>query len=128
MFCRTCGNQIPDASTICTSCGLPTGVLASAPQYGMQPAQNFSIGPGGQQMVPYDPQAKSKIAAGLLSIFLGSFGVGRFYLGHVGLGIAQILVTLFTCSLGGWIWGLVEGIMILNGSIKTDAEGRLLRD
>ncbi len=124
MFCRTCGNQIPDASTICTSCGVPTGVMAPAPQYGMvQPAQNAQGG-----VVAYDPQAKSKMAAGLLSIFLGQFGVGRFYLGHVGLGIAQIAVTVLTCGLGGWIWGLVEGIMILTGSMNTDAEGRPLRD
>jgi hypothetical protein len=70
---------------------------------------------------------KSKIMAGLLGIFLGGFGVHRFYLGFTGIGIAQIFVTLFTCGLGGW-WGLIEGILILSGSMDRDADGRKLRD
>ena len=76
-----------------------------------------------------DPYAKSKIAAGLLGIFLGGFGVHRFYLGYTTIGIIQIVVTVLTCGLGA-IWGLVEGIMILTGAeqFRADAEGRPLRD
>ena len=55
---------------------------------------------------------KSKLAAGLLGIFLGLLGVGRFYRGHIGLGIAQILVTFFTCGAGA-LWGFIEGILVL---------------
>ncbi|OBJ68280.1 TM2 domain-containing protein [Mycobacterium sp. 1274756.6] len=69
---------------------------------------------------------KSKIAAGLLQIFLGSFGVGRFYLGHIGMGIAQLLVTTLTFGVLGWIWGVVDGILILTGRVH-DAQGRPLR-
>jgi TM2 domain-containing membrane protein YozV len=89
------------------------------PQYppGYQPAYD-------QYGRPYSD--KSKVVAGVLGIALGSFGVGRFYTGHVGLGVAQLLVSVFTCGLGH-IWGLVDGIMILvNGG--TDAQGRILRD
>lgn len=76
---------------------------------------------------PFDDR-KSRLVAGLLGILLGGLGVHRFYLGYVGIGIAQILVTLFTC-LAGWIWGLIEGILILTAStITTDAEGRPLKD
>ena len=71
--------------------------------------------------------SKSKLVAGLLQIFLGSFGVGRFYLGYVGIGIAQILVTWLTCGFGA-IWPLIDGIMILTGSVKTDANGNPLSD
>jgi TM2 domain-containing membrane protein YozV len=80
-------------------------------------------------MVPYDPQAKSKIAAGLLGIFLGGFGVHRFYLGFTKIGIIQIVVTIFTCGIGS-LWGFVEGILYLVGSngYTTDATGRPLRD
>jgi TM2 domain-containing membrane protein YozV len=75
----------------------------------------------------YDPR-KSKLLAGLLGIFLGGFGVHRFYLGYIGIGIAQIIVTLCTCGAGA-IWGLIEGIMVLVGSgITTDAEGRTLKE
>lgn len=48
----------------------------------------------------YDPVSglpyseKSKLVAGLLGILLGGFGVGRFYTGHIGLGVAQLMVTL----------------------------------
>ncbi len=77
---------------------------------------------------PYDPYAKSRLTAGLLGIFLGGFGVHRFYLGYTTIGVLQILVTIATCGLGS-IWGLIEGILIISGStITTDAEGRPLRE
>jgi TM2 domain-containing membrane protein YozV len=69
---------------------------------------------------------KSKLTAGLLGIFLGSFGVGRFYLGYTGLGIAQIAATWLTCGLGG-IWPLIDAVMILVGRVP-DAQGRTLRE
>ena len=71
---------------------------------------------------------KSKLVAGLLGILVGGLGVHRFYLGYIGLGIAQIAVTLLTCGVGH-LWGLIEGILILVGSgITTDSEGRPLKD
>ena len=69
------------------------------------------------------------MAAGLLGIFLGCFGVHNFYLGYTGKAVAQLLITVLSCGLL-WIvsaiWGLVEGIMILSGSITVDAEGNPL--
>jgi TM2 domain-containing membrane protein YozV len=85
----------------------------------------------GYAQAAYDPQGrpysdKTKLVAGLLGIFLGGFGVGRFYTGHTGLGVAQLLVSVFTCGFGA-LWGLIDGILILvNGG--TDAQGRVLRD
>ena len=76
-----------------------------------------------------DPQAKSKLVAGLLGIFLGGFGVHRFYLGYTSIGITQIVVTVLTCGIGS-LWGVVEGILYLVGTngFTTDATGRPLRD
>jgi TM2 domain-containing membrane protein YozV len=75
-----------------------------------------------------DPMAKSKVVAGILGILLGGFGIHRFYLGYVGLGIVQIIVTFLTCGFGA-MWGIVEGILILVGSgITADSTGRPLRD
>ena len=74
---------------------------------------------------------KSKLAAGLLGIFLGSLGVHTFYLGYTGKAIAQLLISLLTCGFGAvasGIWGLVEGILILTGSISKDAKGIPLKD
>lgn len=71
---------------------------------------------------------KSKITAGLLGIFLGAWGVHRFYLGYTTMGIIQIVVTFLTCGLGS-LWGFIEGILILCGStITTDANGNPLEN
>ena len=69
---------------------------------------------------------KSKLVAGLLQIFLGGLGIGRFYLGYTTIGIVQIVVTVFTLGIGA-LWPFVDGIMILMGKVP-DAQGRALRD
>jgi TM2 domain-containing membrane protein YozV len=69
---------------------------------------------------------KSKVVAGVLQIVLGTFGVGRFYMGDTKTGVIQLIVSLVTCGIGG-IWGLVDGVLILiNGGV--DGQGRPLRD
>ena len=76
-------------------------------------------------------QQKSKIAAGILGIFLGVFGVHNFYLGYTNKAIAQLLISVLSCgvlAVVSSVWGLVEGIMILTGSINTDAKGIPLQD
>ena len=67
-----------------------------------------------QQAVHKRPQqavncsAKSKKAALLLCIFLGTFGAHRFYVGRPGTGTASL------ATLGGFgIWTLVDFILIL---------------
>lgn len=75
----------------------------------------------------YDPYGrpysdKSKVIAGILQLTLGTLGVGRFYLGNVGIGLAQ----LFTCG-GLGIWSLIDGILLLTGNDHTDEHGRILR-
>lgn len=39
---------------------------------------------------------KSRTTAILLALFLGALGVGRFYLGNTGLGVARIVATIVT--------------------------------
>lgn len=79
----------------------------------------------------YAPDAKSKIAAGLLGILLGAFGIHNFYLGYIGKAVAQLLITLLSLGILSWIsaiWGLIEGVMILVGSINVDGYGKPLKD
>jgi TM2 domain-containing membrane protein YozV len=80
VFCRHCGTRIAASATACPKCGAN---------------QNLN--------------SKSKVAAGLLAIFLGAFGIHRFYLG-------QWWGLFYLLFFWAWIPGLValvEGIVFL---------------
>ena len=66
------------------------------------------------------------VVAGLLGIFLGPLGVHRMYLGFVGIGILQIIVTFVTLGIGG-VWGFIEGVLCLCGAMR-DVDGLPLRE
>ena len=93
----------------------------AAPPYG-QPDAGAPYGVHPVTGVSYSD--KQKLVAGLLQILV-PLGIGRFYMGQTGLGIAQLLVTIFTCGVGA-LWPFIDGIMILIGDPK-DAQGRPLR-
>ncbi len=132
MYCRNCGNVVNDQAVICVTCGVPTGkgnnfcpLCGEATDSMSQVCMKcgFTLNNYGQQ--------KSKLAAGLFGIFLGAFGVHRFYLGYIGIGLAQLLLTVLSCFILSpiiWVWGLIEGILILAGSINKDAKGLALKD
>lgn len=123
MYCRNCGKEVSETAEICVNCGAP-------PKKGVNYCQNCGT--------PTDPIAefctkcgiklasekrKSWLAALLLSLFVGSLGVDRFYLGYIGLGILKLL-TLGGCG----IWSLIDFILIATDNM-TDAKGRpLLKD
>ena len=119
MFCKQCGKPIDDGQELCEEC------KATASANVNQTAQPTTNG------TTVNPEAKSKLAAGLLGIFLGSLGVHNFYLGYTGKAVAQLLISLLSCGMLAWasaIWGLIEGILLLTGSINVDGNGNPLRD
>lgn len=131
-MCKNCGTVVDDTMNNCPNCGAVVEVVAQQPM-GQQPM-------GGQPQMGYQqpqmgyqqPQMaaagqKSKMVAGLLGLFLGAWGIHNFYLGNTGRGVLQIILTIVTCGIAG-IWGFIEGIMILAGSINTDANGVPLKD
>ncbi len=68
-----------------------------------------------------------RILAGIMGIIFGSFGVHNFIYGYTAKGVIQILMStilaIFTCGLSAiaaYIWGLVEGILILTDQIKPN--------
>jgi TM2 domain/GYF domain 2 len=64
---------------------------------------------------------KEWLAALLLSGFLGTLGVDRFYLGYTGLGVLK-LITFGGCG----IWWIIDLILIATGGLK-DSKGLPLR-
>lgn len=130
MFCKNCGNQMDNNAAVCVRCGVAVGNGTSFCQNCGAPTQ-----PGAQvcthcgsalNNIPNGVARKSKIAAGLLGIFLGGLGVHNFYLGYTGKAIAQICLSF--CFGVGAIWGFIEGILILTGTINKDANGIPLSD
>lgn len=121
MFCKYCGKE--NENEICEECKKThsedtINVEATRVQSNNTSASSNS-------------EAKSKIAAGLLGIFLGSLGIHNFYLGYNGKAIAQLLISLLSCgmlSFASAIWGLIEGVLILTGSMSVDANGVPLKD
>ena len=151
MFCKQCGKPIDDGQELCEDCKNAANQNANNMNNNMNNMNNnmnnganynnmnnmnnnMNMNNGGNynnMNQSYNPQAKSKMAAGLLGIFLGALGVHNFYLGFTGKAVAQLLISILSCGTLSWasaIWGLVEGILILTGSINTDGNGNPLRD
>ena len=109
------------------------GYAAQQP-YAQQPGQaayyshnNGYYAPGqGAYQVPYQQplvHTKDHVAAGLLAIFLGVFGVHKFYLGYHTTGFIMLGVTilgsLLTIGIAAgvvWLIGVIEGIIYLTKS------------
>ncbi len=116
--------------------GYPPGV--PGPAYpggfpGPTPGAPYGVDP--VTGLPYSD--KSKIAAGLLQLFFGHLGVGRFYIGSTTIGLIQLCVFLvsiplclvvigfFTWAALG-LWAFIDAIMMFTGSVR-DGHGRPLR-
>lgn len=91
------------------------------------PQQPFGAPQQPYGSAPYTPPSyaqpvvtKDHVAAGLLAIFLGVFGVHKFYLGYNTSGFIMLAVTIlgsiFTLGLAAgvmWVIALIEGIIYL---------------
>jgi TM2 domain-containing membrane protein YozV len=88
------------------------------------------------QWYPPDPP-KSAVAAGLLQLFFGWFGLGRFYVGSLGIPFTQLALGILGIGTVFFIVGFfilvplsistfIDAILMFSGSVK-DKDGRKLR-
>lgn len=129
MYCKNCGNPMDPNAAVCLNCGCAKGTgLSYCANCGqpLTPGAAVCTNCGFATTPAANPDAKSKLVAGLLGILLGGWGIHNFYLGYIGKGVAQILLS-FCCGIGA-IWGMIEGILILCGNINVDANGVPLKD
>ncbi|MCV7429794.1 TM2 domain-containing protein [Mycobacterium montefiorense] len=129
----------------------PPGYPGYPQQPGYPPPHPYP-GYAGYPGIPVGPQApfgrdpvtgvplsdKSATTAGLLQLFFGVFGIGRFYIDSTQIAVAQLLLGLFglifsvfcffglPVLLGSIIWAVVDAIVMFTGSTK-DNYGRKLR-
>ena len=137
MYCKNCGNPMLPEHKACLRCGYAKGngaAFCHSCGARLQPGAAVCL-KCGVAVQDAKKDGKSRICAGLLALFLGTFGVHNFYLGYIGKGVAQLLLSLvgsaFTCGMSVIaveIWAIVEGIMIFAGKISTDASGVPFQD
>lgn len=102
-YCHECGAAINAKAEICPKCGVRQNIIHEA--------------------TPMQQQNQNRwITTVLLCFFLGSLGVHRFYTGHTGIGILQLL-TLGGCG----IWVIVDFIIIVTGGF-ADSDGNPIKN
>jgi len=127
--CTKRAADLPEVAQHIRPPGPPTAFQApSYPGFGA-PSYNYSLQSRPYQQPNYAVGApKSKLAAILLAFFLGSLGIHRFYMGHIGTGLAMLLITVV--SLGGLaivsgIWAIVDIVLISCDALR-DSHNRPL--
>ena len=90
-YCHNCGKPLAPDAAVCLNCGVAN---KQAPA----------------------PDAKSKLVAGLLAIFLGTFGVHNFYLGYTGKAVTQLVLSI----VGILLCCVVVGVFIVMGVGTVD--------
>jgi hypothetical protein len=104
-YCTECGEIINIKAEICPKCGVRQYAVTTP-----------SI----------ESELKSRdnrwLTCLLLCLFLGGFGVHRFYTGHTVIGVIQLL-TLGGCG----VWALVDLVIILTGNFK-DIQGNTIKN
>ncbi len=103
-YCFACGSAIDARAEICPGCG-----VRQQPSAGAEPPE-------------VEQARRTRLAAGICAILLGSLGIHKFILGATTPGLIMLLATILTFGLGAipmGLIGLVEGLLYLT---KSDRE------
>lgn len=105
-FDKSCGKEIPEGNELCDECAQAnssstenttaestvnentTTYETETPEATVVNDNQYNTNNSNSNV---NPNPKSKLAAGLLGIFLGSLGVHNFYLGYTTKGLIQLL-------------------------------------
>lgn len=130
MTCSQCGAPITPGANCCEYCGNVLEVKQAPvqqPQIFIQPPPPMYQQPPMQNMYHQNMQSammmsdgidpswpiKNKVTAGILALLLGSFGIHKFYLGQIALGVVYLVL----CATGiPALLGIVDGIIILTSN------------
>lgn len=87
--------------------------------------RNDVLAPAHQGYPAFGPirSDRNRVMAGVLNLIFP--GVGRIYLGHYAHGVLQLVLS--PCGIG-YVWSVVDGIIILSGGVKYDGYGRVLAE
>lgn len=128
MFCPKCGRNVDE--NICPYCHEEVYKTANDSDINKTSEEDIyneiNNYIGYNESIVIDENCKSRLMAGILQIFLGAFGIGRFYLGYYKIAFCQIALSVCTVFIGGTIWGLIDGIRILRGKPVKDAMGNYI--
>ena len=124
MFCQNCGANVDEKAAVCIKCGVAIAPIVPPTT---QTASNAK---------PIDPKYqnisdKDWTVTLILSIFLGGFGVDRFYAGQIVMGLLKLIlpltITIVTCGVGSiaYVWWLIDIILIVTDNFK-DGQGRVI--
>lgn len=135
MKCPQCGRETQDQMKFCGWCGADMTKSVFKKEKPIEP-EVMDAQPSSQpsnEPRQNQGESKSRLVAGLLGVLLGGLGIHNFYLGNTQRGVTQLLLgTVGAIVVVGpiisGIWGLIEGIQILVGDIKTDARGVPLKE
>lgn len=101
-ICEQCGTRLESDAQFCAKCGAKTGADSIQSQTVQEPDQS----------IPSESSKSSK-ATFLFCIFLGMFGVHRFYVGKIWTGLLMLI------SLGAFgVWVVIDLILIVKNKFK----------
>lgn len=118
-YCKHCGAQIDSKCVVCPECGRQVKKIKSENSGNVVINNNVNSRYSGRG---FGVSNKSKMVTLVLCIFIGYFGIHRFYAGKIGTGIIWMLTGGCFCI--GWIYDIIK---IATGTF-TDGSGMPIRD
>ena len=143
MYCRNCGTELGFKEERCKKCDYVRGFGADyCPDCGTATSARAKKCPecGATLFILRNAKPRSRFVTALLAFTVGVFGIHNFYLGYMRRALLQIILSVvglifipilpgpFTASLPifVWLWATIEGVQLVIGNTRVDADGNFL--